>query len=1042
MSKLEFEIENNLIEVLSTEQSQWTFRDDLRTEAQLWDNFKKILESHNQSKLNGIPLSQSEFERVKNALNFSSFYDAAVALSGENGVFRITIQRDIDNVKEGESPNIQLMVIDNTNIGGGSSVYEIIHQYQAFIEDEDSADITQRNRRFDVSLLINGLPLIHIELKTGKHPYMEAFNQIQKYIKEGKFKGIYSMVQMFVVSNEYETKYYAAAQDDELNSKFISGWVDTQNKMVNGYLDFARTVLKIPMAHKMVSQYSIIDNDKKRINILRPYQIHAIEEIRKAYADNRSGYIWHTTGSGKTMTSFKAARNLLLDKANISKTIFLIDRTDLDEQTSDDFKSYASNDVIDVNSTDNTDELLKRLLNSKRELIVTTIQKLQTLIRRFDPQSPYSIPESKKNKLEQLRLAFVVDECHRAVTPKTKRIIENAFRNTLWYGFTGTPRFADKVGLDGNPYEVHGDYVRTTDGLYGPLGLTADKEAGVKSCLHRYTIKEAIHDQAVLGFKVEHLGPKSVKDNDGEDFNEDLSQYDTEQHRLEVLNVILNKCNQNWGIANGPDKTYSAILTVPSIHDAILYYRLLKKVRDGKTSIKINEEIKKVLPDFPKFAITFSLSEGNDDVATNDTDTINENEAGIKEALLDYNSWFHTDFKRAEITSYNSDLNKRLKRKNEQYQIRDNQLDLVIVVKRLLTGFDAPCMSMLFVDKPPMPLHDLIQAFSRTNRLFDERKKFGNIYTFRSPFLFEKKVKEALILFSGEQLSGDKPYELPTWEQAVADFKAKLALIRTIAPTPDDVPNLAKEEKKLFVKAFQKYDASKYQLTGFSNFCEHTLADFGISEEENAKYYAMYLNAKEEIKDGGDDNGNGNGDDPVDPPIDPDQELVSFGSFTINYSYIIKLIQELCSNDNEEFRKQLMKQIGDYIEELSARTPKIGQLLNDLWLKIKADPEKYKQEKISALFENMKKAAIQKLIEDFCAKWYLDDPKAMKTIYYSSCDYKGDDVIPNLNEIQDNCNFKRYKEEAEKPLLKFAFYNKLKEALIDTFKNDILPLKE
>ena len=204
----------------------------------------------------------------------------------------------------------------------------------------------------------------------------------------------------------------------------------------------------------------------------------------------------------------------------------------------------------------------------------------------------------------------------------------------------------------------------------------------------------------------------------------------------------------------------------------------------------------------------------------------------------------------------------------------------------------------------------------------------------------------------------------------------------------------------------------------------------------------MYLNAKEEIKDGGDDNGNGNGDDPVDPPIDPDQELVSFGSFTINYSYIIKLIQELCSNDNEEFRKQLMKQIGDYIEELSARTPKIGQLLNDLWLKIKADPEKYKQEKISALFEKMKKESIQKLIEDFCAKWYLDDPKAMKTIYYSSCDYKGDDVIPNLNEIQDNCNFKRYKEEAEKPLLKFAFYNKLKEALIDTFKNDILPLKE
>ena len=1039
MSRLELEIENNLIEELSTEKSQWTFRDDLRTEEQLWANFRKILESHNQDKLNDIPLSDTEFERVKNALNFSSFYDAAIALSGENGVFRITIQRDIDNVKEGESPNIQLMVIDHSNIGGGTSVYEIIHQFQSFKEDEHSSDITQRNRRFDVSLLINGLPLIHIELKTGRNPYMEAFNQIQKYIKEGKFKGIYSMVQMFVVSNEYETKYYASAQDDELNPKFISGWVDTTNKLVNGYLDFARTVLKIPMAHRMISQYSVLDSEKRRINILRPYQIHAIEEIRKAYADNRSGYIWHTTGSGKTMTSYKAARNLLLDKANISKTMFLIDRKDLDNQTSDDFRSYASNDVVDVNSTDNTDELLKRLLSSKREMIVTTIQKLQNLIRRFDPKSPYAIPLSKIQKLQQLRLAFVVDECHRTVTPETKRVIEEAFSNTLWYGFTGTPRFADKLGLDGNPYEVHGDYVRTTDGLYGPLGLTADKEAGVKSCLHRYTIKEAIHDQAVLGFKVENLGPSNSQVKDGEDVNEDQSQYDTEKHRLEVLNVILNKCNQNWGIANGANKTYSAILTVPSIHDAILYYKLLKKVKDGKTDLKINEVIQKVLPDFPKFAITYSLTENKLAQATNNQVAINENEEGITEALKDYERMFHKSLTRAEITAYNEDLNKRLKRKSAQYKIRDNQLDLVIVVDRLLTGFDAPCMSMLFIDRPPMKVHNLIQAFSRTNRLFDARKTVGNIYTFRSPHTFAKRIKEALILFSGEQLSGDKPYELPTWDQTVIKFKDALAYLREIAPTPNDVPTLALEQKKLFVKAFQKYDSCKYQLTGFSNFCGKTLDDFGISEAESEQYYAMYQNAKEDIKVSG---GNGGGTGPVNPPIEPDQDLVSFGSFTINYSYIIKLIQELCSNDNEEFRKQLMKQIGDYIEELSARTPKIGQLLNDLWLKIKADPEKYKHEKISAIFEDMKNQAKQKLIDDFCEQWYLDDPNVKKTVFYSANDYKGGDVIPNLNEIHENCNFERYKQEAENPLKKFIFFGKLDKALKETFLNDIMPLKE
>lgn len=239
--------------------------------------------------------------------------------------------------------------------------------------------------------------------------------------------------------------------------------------------------------------------------------------------------------------------------------------------------------------------------------------------------------------------------------------------------------------------------------------------------------------------------------------------------------------------------------------------------------------------------------------------------------------------------------------------------------------------------------------------------------------------------------------------------------------------------------AFQKYDSCKYQLTGFSNFCGKTLDEFGISEAESEQYYAMYQNAKEDIKVNG---GNGGGTGPVNPPIDPDQDLVSFGSFTINYSYIIKLIQELCSNDNEEFRKQLMKQIGDYIEELSARTPKIGQLINDLWLKIKADPEKYKHEKISAIFEDMKNQAKQKLIDDFCEQWYLDDPNVKKTVFYSANDYKGGDVIPNLNEIHESCNFERYKQEAENPLKKFIFFGKLDKALKETFLNDIMPLKE
>lgn len=1037
MSKLEFEIENNLIDELRSGASQWTYKENLRTEEQLWTNFKDILESHNQDILNDKKLSDSEFERVKNALNFSSFYNAAVALAGENGVFRISIQRDIENVPEGQDPIIHLMVIDHNNIGGGSSVYQVIHQYQSLVDEDEAQDVSQRDSRFDVSLLINGIPLIHIELKTGRCPYMDGFRQIQRYIKKGKFKGLFSMVQMFIVSNEYETKYFAAAQDDELNMGFMSGWVNSENKPINGYIPFTQQVLKIPMAHRMISNYSVLDNDKHRINILRPYQIHAIEEIRKAYSENRSGYVWHTTGSGKTMTSYKSARNLLLDKVNINKTIFLIDRKDLDDQTSDDFKSYAANDVVDVNSTDNTEDLLKKLLSSKKEMIVTTIQKFQKLISRFDPNSAYALSEAKVLKLQQLRLAFVVDECHRTVTPETKRQIENTFSNTLWYGFTGTPRFADKEGLDGNAYPQHGDYVRTTDGLYGPLGLTADKESSVNSCLHRYTIKEAIHDKAVLGFKVENLGPKDTMSKNGEDFEEDLSQYNTENHRLQVLDVILNKCNQNWGIGNGENRTYSAILTVPSIHDAILYYKLLKQVKAGKTEITINEEIKKVLPDFPKFAVTYSLSENKEAIASEDKKFISENEAGMVEALSDYNDMFKKNLTMAEISTYNEDLNKRLKRKSPQYKIRENQLDLVIVVARLLTGFDAPCISMLFVDRQPMAVHNIIQAFSRTNRIFDNGKKVGNIYTFRSPHSFEKRIKEALIIFSGEKLSGDKPYEPLTWEQAVIAFKESLAFLRKIAPTPDDAALLSDEEEmKIFIKAFQKYDACKYQLTGFSNFSGRKLDEFGISEEEDAQYYAMYLNAKEKLP-------------PREPtptegpdPIDIDADLVSFANFTVNYSYIVKLIQDLCSSDDEEFKKQLIEQIDSYVEELCAKTPKIGNLLKDLWLHIKEDPEKFKKEKISALFENMKKKAIRNLISEFCKVWYLDDPKSEDLLYFSSHDYKGGDFVPNFTEITNCCNFDRYKQESEETKMKFIFFSDLEEAIKEMFKSDIIPLNE
>ena len=618
MPELESLIEQKLIEQLIYGDSQWTYRPDLKTEADLWSNFKYILEQNNKDRLDGEPLSDSEFEQVKNQLQFSTFYKAGEWLVGENGKVMVHVQRD--------TKKLHLVVMNHEHIAGGSSVYEVINQYSALKDDEDA---TSRDRRFDVTLMINGLPMIHIELKNRQHPYMEAFNQIKKYIGEGQFRGIFSAVQMFVISNGVDTKYFSAASDTELKKEFISGWVDRNNQPVSDYLDFAKNVLKIPQAHEMIARYTVLDNEAKRLILLRPYQIHAIEAIREASRTGKSGFVWHTTGSGKTLTSYKATRNLLMDIPALDKAIFLIDRKDLDEQTNTSFSSYSQNDSIDVDNTDNVTDLKNKLKSSDRQMIVTTIQKMQILIsKRLKEGTP------EYNRLRGLKIAFVVDECHRAVSPATKRIIERFFGKSLWFGFTGTPRFPE------NPYPLMGDLPRTTEELYG-------------ACLHKYTIQNAIHDNAVLGFQVEHDGPKDVTD------ETDSSRYENETHMLKVLEVILNKSYHKLGFQNGKGKTFEGLLTTSSISLAQKYYELLTRVKNGETPLQIDERIKQVLPDFPKFAITYSVTENEDGSQVN--------QEKMKQSLDDYNAMFDTKFDISQITSYNSTLNKRLSRNDPKY---------------------------------------------------------------------------------------------------------------------------------------------------------------------------------------------------------------------------------------------------------------------------------------------------------------------------------------------------------------------------------------
>ena len=987
MPELESMIEQKLIEQLVYGDSQWTYRPDLKTEEDLWANFRYILEQNNKERLDGEPLTDTEFEQVKNQLQFSSFYKAGEWLVGENGKVQVHVQRD--------TKRLHLVVMNHEHIAGGSSVYEVINQYSALKTEEDG-----RNRRFDVTLMINGLPMIHIELKNKQHSYMDGFWQIKKYIGEGKFTGIFSAVQMFVISNGVNTKYFSAASDTELNEKFISGWLDQDNNPVSDYIEFAKSVLSIPEAHEMIARYTVLDEDAKRLILLRPYQIHAIEAIREASKTGKSGYVWHTTGSGKTLTSYKATRNLLMDIPSLDKTIFLIDRKDLDTQTTMAFQAYANNDLIDVNETDNVNDLKRKLKSEDRQVIVTTIQKLQRLItKRLQEGTP------EYNKIKNLRIAFVVDECHRAVTPGTKRELERFFGKSLWYGFTGTPRFSE------NPYPKMGDLPRTTDELYGER-------------LHRYTIQNAIHDNAVLGFQVEHNGPKTMSD------ETDSKLYDNEAHMLKVLDVILNKSYHKLGFQNGKGKTYEALLTTSSIPLAQKYYELLTKVKEGNTPLRIDEKIRQVLPDFPKFAITYSVTENEEGSQVN--------QQKMQKSLDDYNNMFGTKFDLAQIQSYNGNLNKRLARKDPKFKRRHEQLDLVIVVDRLLTGFDAPCMSTMFIDRQPMGPHDLIQAFSRTNRIFDKNKTYGQIVTFQAPKLFKESVDNAVKLYSA---GGTNDSILAEWDEVEKAFRTALKALRIAAGAPTAIPGMSLAEKKVFAKIFQTFDRLFAQLKSFSNYSDKLLEEYDITEEEYEDYVAHYKNVIEEIKREKEEGNDGGEDEEETSDLDSEYELMAYSNTKIDYEYIINLIQNIVSpgEDEEDIspeeRQQQIDEVKQYIEELRNGNPKMADIMSNLVSEIEVDADRYKGHSILNIVETTKQKYIENRISDFCEKWYAEPDDVM----YAAMHYRNDE-IPNEGVIKATIDYTCYKANAEKAVPKFTYYKLCMDELKEVLDTEIKPL--
>jgi type I site-specific deoxyribonuclease, hsdR family len=983
----ELAIERDLINQLTKGESQWVYRPELNSEEKLWDNFFEKLEENNVRTLADNPLTNSEKNQIKNQLNFVNFYEAAKWIAGENGIAKVQVQRE-----DASLGTIRLEVLWRNNVAGGKSSYEVVHQVMTGGEGI-------RQRRGDVTLLINGLPLIQIELKSRSHPYMDAFRQIKKYDQEGQFRGIFSSLQMFVVSNVTDTRYIAAAKANKLNERFLTKWVDRNNHTQPQLFDFAESVLSIPRAHEMVMQYSVIDDDKKALILLRPYQVHAIEAIRDASRKQQSGYIWHTTGSGKTLTSYKVSRNLL-QIPSIEKTIFVIDRTDLDQQTTSSFQSYAENDMIDIDETDDTRELIKNLASDDRRVVVTTIQKMNAMIRQFDEGRHQKVYDRIKN----LKVAFVVDECHRAVTPERKRHLEKFFTNSLWYGFTGTPIFSE------NKREQKGDLAQTTEEQYG-------------SCLHEYTVKEAIHDRAVLGFNVEYQTtmPDWAEDEIDEEF------YDDERHMLAVLDAILNRSKRKLGFKNGVGNTYEAILTVKSIARAQAYYTLIKKVKNGETSLKISESVKKVLPDFPKVAITYSVTE-------NDVDSTS-NQAYMEESLQDYNAMFGTHFNLATLSSYNSDLNDRLARKKERFAFREEQLDLVIVVDRLLTGFDAPCLSTLFMDRQPMKPQYIIQAFSRTNRLFDEGKKFGQIVTFQTPDRFKEKVDEALSLYSN---GGESSVLAPEWPEEKTKFLEKTQALLAISPTPEQVPDLdtaTEAELKRFAKAFQEFDKLFSSIQVYADYDEESiLQEIGLSLEDIENFVGQYQNVIEELRGRRDEN-----PEDEETTFDIEYELESIHTDEINYHYILSLIQTLIESNEQNITSKERNLVNNYIEDLNKSNPKLSGIISQLWQEVQADTEEYQGQSVAHKLDEMIEKTTQEKIHKVANYWKIGQEELQFVVDNFRV---GRDKQNGEKAVTDSQNYAAYKEAlGEQALPKLKYKKALKEDYMTMIAEDILPLR-
>lgn len=967
------------------------------TVADLINHWRSELNRINADQLEGAPLTDNEFKQVMTKVGqISNSYEAAKILSIEESKGKIDgIYRD-DNPKVTRK-QITLTILKKAEVSGGDSSYRIAREV-----------VTPSDNRFDIVLLINGLPLINIEQKRTDKSLDEAFGQFIRYYKDGEYcNNFMAFSQMMVITTEIETRYFATPKSiNDFNPAFVFHWADKDNIPVNDWQKVIEHFLMIPMAHQMVGDYLVIDEAKidenRKHMLMRPYQVYALQAVEGAAFgwDNdgvpHGGFVWHTTGSGKTITSFKTAL-FLSTRAGFDKVVFLVDRRELDSRTSDNFKAYAAFEPVTVDDTKHTYELKKQLKSQKSGIIVTTTFKLNALVKELE--------EAKDNTLKDKRIVFIIDEAHRTTMGQMMEVIKNYFRkNGLFFGFTGTPLFEEN-NIKGKINEKS-EVINTTEKLFGPK-------------LHEYTIDEAISDGNVLGFHVDYINTGEFKSY--EDLREKLAErvkeeqpeltcreierkvqewseaevekeagkrkiltYEDETHIPRVVEEILN----NWD-TQSQKREFNAILTVQYKNRVIAYYNEFKK--------QLNERTEKL-----NIAMTFSFGDENN------PDNISLEV--IEGMFKDYSEFTGINFiagdKKHGEDAYFEDLVERAARGGSGRNKKN--IDLVIVADQLLTGYDSKRLNTLYVDRP-LELQGLIQAYSRTNRILGRNKEFGTIVNFQYPRLTKQTVETALKLYGSGGSSSRAIVD--TYIVAIDKFRTSiLEMVETLKnPSAWQEIKDDREKKDKFILVFK--DAAQ-QLNLVEQYYEYKWDDsaFGIEEHTFLKYAGAYKNLTRKERSS----------DPVPSIIKPLVGKTKLtGTQVIDASHILELIGSKVSNANgvQTVDGETLRIIYEQIQELSD----MGEDDKAHLLKEFVDTELVPGSLPSNLnfddaFDIWKKNKLKAKINDLADRWGIDSGWLFKSVNsFSKAQAK---VIPYIDELTKSVDYDKAADKSAGSKLK------------------------